>query len=158
MLFRRIGDIRKSVNQPAPQSEARIVTRRNVFLRMLTLVAALPMSAILRMRAFAAETESQAGRGFYKIVYYDVPAEHWQDFLEMCRVNADASLKDPGLTSFKVLLSRDAANTVIAVEGYRDEDASKAHQQTAHFHAFVEGAQKFGVKRSVVTASGYYPV
>jgi hypothetical protein len=51
---------------------------------MLILVAALLMSAILRMRAFAAAIHPRAGRGFYKIVSYEVPTEHWQDFLEIC--------------------------------------------------------------------------
>jgi quinol monooxygenase YgiN len=72
-------------------------------------------------------------------------------------VNATASLKERGITSFEVLISEEAANTVIAVESYRDEDASKAHQQTTHFQAPVHGAQSFGVKRSVVTANRYYP-
>jgi len=158
-MFRdvKFEDFRQSENHSALRNETGIVTRRNVFLRMLTLVAALPMSAILRMRAFAAAIDAEAGRGFYKIVSYEVPPEHWQDFLETCKVNADASLKEPGITSFAVLLSRDKANTVIAVEAYRDEDASKAHQQTAHFHAFVQGAQRFGVKRSLVEATRYYP-
>jgi hypothetical protein len=45
--------------------------------------------------------ESEAGRGFYKIVTYEVPQEHWQELLEMCRVNAAALLKNPGVTSFE---------------------------------------------------------
>jgi quinol monooxygenase YgiN len=153
----KFDDIGQSVNQSDLCDGSGIVTRRNLFQRMLTLVAALPMSGIPGTRAFAAAIDPEAGRGFYKIVSYEVPPEGWQDFLAMCKVNAEASLKEPGVTGFEVLLSRGAANTVIAVEAYRDEDASKAHQQTAHFHTFVEGAQRLGVKRTVVEATRYYP-
>jgi quinol monooxygenase YgiN len=153
----QFDDIRHSDDQPAVRDQANTVSRRNAILRMFTLAAALPISGVAQTRAMASAIDSKDGRGFYKIVSYEVPPEHWQEFLELCKVNADASLKEPGITSFAVLLSRDAANTAIGVEAYRDEDASKAHQQTAHFHAFVQGAQKFGVKRSVVEATRYYP-
>jgi autoinducer 2-degrading protein len=90
-------------------------------------------------------------------VTYQVPAEHWQDFLAAAEVNGRASLEEPGITSFSLLTAQDSANTLIAVEVYKDEDASKAHQQTAHFLAFVQAGQKFGVKRSAVVANRYFP-
>jgi quinol monooxygenase YgiN len=148
--------LQPSINQPAPRRATGAVTRRNIFLRMLALAAAFPIPGMLRSRAFA-EGNEEGGQRFYKIVSYEVPPEGWQEFLAMGKANAEASLKDPGLISFDLLLSRDAANTVIAVEAYRDEDASKAHQQTGHFRAFVDGAQRLGVKRSVVTATRYFP-
>lgn len=153
----KFDDVRQSDDQADLCSQANSVSRRNALRRMCTLAATLPISDIFKTCAFAASIDAKDGRGFYKIVSYEVPPEHWQDFLELCKVNADASLKEPGITSFAVLLSRDAAYTAIAVEAYRDEDASKAHQQTAHFHSFVQGAQKLGVKRSVVEATRYYP-
>jgi hypothetical protein len=82
----KFEEIRQFEDLSALRDEAGIVTRRNVFLRMLILVAALPMSANLQMRAFAAAIDSRAGRGFYKIVSYEVPTEHWQDFLEICKI------------------------------------------------------------------------
>ena len=124
---------------------------------MLTIAATLPLAGIALKRAGAAATNPAAGRGFYKIVTYEVPQEHWQEFLDMCRVNATASLKESGVTSFEVLISREGPSTIIAVEAYRDEDASKTHQQTEHFQTLVHGAQSVGVKRSVVTANRYYP-
>jgi quinol monooxygenase YgiN len=133
------------------------VTRRNLFVRMLMLAAALPIAGIFAPRSAEAKTNLPARHGFYKIVSYQVPAEHWQDFLDACKINGAASLKEPGITRFEVLLSSDTPNTAIAVEVYKDEDASKAHQQTAHFQAFVQTGQRLGVKRSVVAATRYYP-
>jgi hypothetical protein len=75
--------VRQSENQSALRDEAGIFTRRNVFLRMFTLVAALSMSAILGVRAFAATIDPKTRRGFYEIASYEVPPEHWQDFLEI---------------------------------------------------------------------------
>jgi hypothetical protein len=60
----KFEDIRQSEYLSTLRDEAGIVTRRNVFLRMLILVTALPMSANLRMRAFAAAINPKAGREF----------------------------------------------------------------------------------------------
>jgi len=57
-------DILLSEDLSTLRDEAGIVTRRNVFLRMLILVTALPMSANLRMRAFAAAINPTARREF----------------------------------------------------------------------------------------------
>jgi quinol monooxygenase YgiN len=133
------------------------VTRRNLFVRMLTLAATLPIAGIFAPRASAAKIDPPGGHGYYKIVTYQVAPEHWQEFLDACKVNGAASLKESGITRFEVLLSEDTPNTAIAIEVYKDEDASKAHQQTAHFHAFVQTGQKLGVKRTVVAATRYYP-
>jgi quinol monooxygenase YgiN len=140
---------------PRRNKEAEI-TRRNVFLRLLTLFAAMPFSGVLLRQASASPTEAQAG-SLYKIVTYQVPAEHWKDFLAIAEVNGRASLDEPGITSFSLLTPQDSANTLIAVEVYKDEHASSAHQQTPHFLAFVQGAQKLGIKRSAVVANRYFP-
>jgi hypothetical protein len=53
--------------------EAGTITRRNVFLCALTLVTALSMTAILRVRSYAAAIDSNDGPQFYKILTYEVP-------------------------------------------------------------------------------------
>jgi hypothetical protein len=78
--------IQQSENQSALRDEASKVTRRNAFLGMLTLVAALSMSAKSRMCVFAAAINPKTGWEFYKIMICEVPPEHWQDFLEICRI------------------------------------------------------------------------
>jgi quinol monooxygenase YgiN len=130
------------------------VTRRNVFFRLLTLLAAAPVSGLLARRANASPTSSEAG-SLYKIVTYQVPPEHWQDFLAIAEINAQASRKEPGITSFTLLIPQQTPNAAIAVEVYKNADASAAHQSTPHFHAFVQGAQKLGVTRSIVIADRY---
>jgi quinol monooxygenase YgiN len=154
--FDSLDSLDQSGNQQSSRN-GEAVTRRSLFARMLTLAAALPLSSILVPRAAAAKIDASAGRGFYKIVTYATPPEHWREFLDACKVNGEASRKETGITSFEVLIAQDAPNTVIAVEAYRDEDASKAHQKTAHFLSFVQAVQRLGVKRSVVAATRYYP-
>jgi quinol monooxygenase YgiN len=162
MLHRMNQSSDESENQHLPHGlsskDEGSVTRRNLFVRMLTLAATLPIAGIFAPRAAAARIDPPAGRGYYKIVSYTVAPEHWQEFLDACKVNGAASLKEPGITGFEVLISSDTPNTAIAIEVYKDEDASKAHQQTAHFHAFVQTGQKLGVKRSVIQATRYYPI
>lgn len=138
-------------------ASSRLVTRRSLFARLSTLWAALPVASVLCARGFAASTDAATKSGFYKIVNYEVPPEHWQEFLEAAKVNAEASKKDRGVTGFSLLLPRDAANAMVALESYEDEGASAAHQHTAHFHTFVDVAQGLGVKRTVVEATRYFP-
>ncbi len=145
-----------STQQQLPRNHEQGVTRRNVFLRLLTLLAAAPFSRLLTRRAQASTTSPQPG-SLYKIVTYKVPAEHWQEFLAIAEINAQASRQEPGITSFTLLVQQETPNTAIAVEVYKDAPASASHQSTPHFHAFVEGAQKLGVQRSLVIANRYDP-
>jgi autoinducer 2-degrading protein len=134
------------------------VTRRSLFASMLGVAAALPMAGMFGPEAFAATPDAQSkGGGFYKIVSYEVPPDHWQEFLDACRMNAEASRKDRGVISFELLLPRDTASRMVAVEAYVNEDASRSHQQTAHFHVFADVAQRLGVTRAVVEAERYLP-
>ncbi len=86
-----------------------------------------------------------------------MPAQHWQEFLALAEINAHASRQEPGITSFTLLLPQETPHTAIAIEVYKDAAASAAHQQTPHFHAFVQGAQKLGVQRSLILADRYDP-
>ncbi len=143
-------------SDPPRRSEEHDVTRRNVFTRLLTLLAAAPFSGLLTRRAQASAASPQPG-SLYKIVTYKVPAEHWQEFLAIAEINAQASRQESGITSFSLLLPQESPNTAIAIEVYIDSAASAAHQSTPHFHAFVEGAQKLGVQRSLILADRYDP-
>lgn len=148
-----------STPQPTPQprrKQQQDVTRRNVFVRFLTLLAAAPFSGFLTRRADASTTSPEAG-SLYKLVTYQVPAEHWQEFLVLAEINALASRKEPGITSFTLLIPQETPHTAIAVEVYKSAAASASHQSTAHFHAFVHGTQRLGVTRSLVLANPYDP-
>jgi autoinducer 2-degrading protein len=141
---------------PPRRSDEQDLTRRNVFVRLLTLLAAASFSGLLTRRANASSPTPQPG-SLYKLVTYQVPAEHWQEFLAIAEINAQASRQEPGITSFTLLLPQETPHTAIAVEVYIDAAASAAHQSTPHFHAFVQGAQKLGVQRSLIIADRYDP-
>jgi quinol monooxygenase YgiN len=122
---------------------------------MLGFAAALPtLSGLISRRASA---EPPTGTAVVNIVTFEVPAEGMERFLAISKTNTEASLKEPGITGFEVLLPKDAANQVMLVETYRDETAYKAHRTTPHFLAFVEGVKEIGAKRSAVVATRFFP-
>lgn len=55
------------------------------------------------------------------------------DFLAASTDNARASLTEPGVLRFDVIQDRDDPDHVVLVEVYRDDGASAAHKQTAHY-------------------------
>lgn len=120
-----------------------------------TTLTAVP--GLLVRKASAAMPEMAKGTAVVNLVTFEVPAEGMERFLAISKTNTEASLKEPGITGFEVLLPKDAANTVMLVETYRDETAYKAHRVTPHFLAFVEGVKEIGAKRSAVVATRYFP-
>lgn len=56
-----------------------------------------------------------------------------EEFLAATRVNAQASLGEPGVLRFDVLQDQADAEHVVLVEVYRDDDASAAHKLTEHY-------------------------
>ncbi len=55
------------------------------------------------------------------------------DFLAASLDNARASLTEPGVLRFDVIQDQEDPGHVVLVEVYRDDDASAAHKQTAHY-------------------------
>ena len=55
------------------------------------------------------------------------------DFLAATLVNAQASLGEPGVLRFDVIQDQADPEHVVLTEVYRDDDASAAHKQTAHY-------------------------
>jgi len=98
-----------------------------------------------------------AGPAVVNLVTFAVPASGMERFLAISKTNSEASLKEPGITGFEVLVARDTPNTVLLVETYRDEAAYKAHRITPHFLAFVEGVKEIGATRTAVVANRYFP-
>jgi (4S)-4-hydroxy-5-phosphonooxypentane-2,3-dione isomerase len=56
-----------------------------------------------------------------------------EDFLAASLDNARASLGEPGVLRFDVIQDQGDPEHVVLVEVYRDDDASAAHKQTAHY-------------------------
>jgi quinol monooxygenase YgiN len=134
-----------------------VVTRRSAVVRMLGFAAALPTVAGLLGRRAEAEAPV-AGPALVNLVTFTVPAAGMERFLAISKTNSEASLKEPGITGFEVLIARDTPNTVLLVETYRDEAAYKTHHQAPHFLAFVQGAKEIGATRTAVVANRYFPV
>jgi autoinducer 2-degrading protein len=55
------------------------------------------------------------------------------DFLAVTLDNARASLTEPGVLRFDVIQDQEDPGHVVLVEVYRDDGASAAHKQTAHY-------------------------
>jgi (4S)-4-hydroxy-5-phosphonooxypentane-2,3-dione isomerase len=55
------------------------------------------------------------------------------DFLAASLENARASLAEPGVLRFDVIQDQGDPDHLVLVEVYRDDDASAAHKQTAHY-------------------------
>jgi quinol monooxygenase YgiN len=138
------------------RDQGALVTRRSAVVRMLGFAAALPTFAgLLGRRAEAAEPAG--GTAIVNLVTFTVPAAGMERFLAISKTNTEASLKEPGITGFEVLVARDTPNTVLLVETYRDEAAYKTHHQAPHFLAFVQGSKEIGATRTAVVATRYFP-
>ncbi len=66
-------------------------------------------------------------------VFVHVRPEHVAAFIEATRVNAAASLLEPGVARFDVVQALDDPTRFVLVEAYRTEDAAGAHKGTAHY-------------------------
>ena len=69
------------------------------------------------------------------IVHVDIEVvpEQLDAFLAATAENAAASRNEPGVVRFDVLSDRTDPNHVVLVEIYRDEAATAAHKETAHY-------------------------
>ncbi len=58
---------------------------------------------------------------------------HERDFIEATVKNHAASVKEPGNLRFDFLQSKDDPSRFLLYEAYENEQAAKAHKQTAHY-------------------------
>ena len=69
-------------------------------------------------------------------VHARVRPERVEDFLAATRVNARASLAEPGILRFDVIQDQADQGHVVLVEVYRDDEAPAAHKLTPHYAAW----------------------
>jgi (4S)-4-hydroxy-5-phosphonooxypentane-2,3-dione isomerase len=62
-----------------------------------------------------------------------VNSESVEGFIEATIENARNSVREPGIARFDVVQQTDDPTRFVLVEVYRDEAASKAHKETAHY-------------------------
>jgi (4S)-4-hydroxy-5-phosphonooxypentane-2,3-dione isomerase len=80
------------------------------------------------------------------------------DFLAATQVNAQASLAEPGVLRFDVIQDQGDPAHVVLVEVYRDEEASAAHKQTAHYATWRDAvAEMMAQPRESARYSAVFP-
>jgi autoinducer 2-degrading protein len=94
------------------------------------------------------------------IVHVDVHVAPDQvaDFLAATRINAAASLAEPGVLRFDVVQDRADPSHVVLVEVYRDDAAAGAHKETPHYAVWRDAvADMMAVPRSSMKFSAVVP-
>lgn len=69
-------------------------------------------------------------------VMVHVKKEFLEQFKEVCRMNHENSIKEPGNRRFDILQSKDDPTKFMLYEAYDSEAAVAAHKQTAHYAAW----------------------
>jgi autoinducer 2-degrading protein len=75
---------------------------------------------------------------FVVCVHVQVKPEHIEAFIAASRENAANTILEPGNLRFDVLQQADDPQRFVLYEVYRDEEASQAHKQTAHYGRWRE--------------------
>jgi quinol monooxygenase YgiN len=69
-------------------------------------------------------------------VHVHVQADAVEAFRQATLVNAEQSLKEPGVARFDVVQQKDDPTRFVLVEAYRTTEAISAHKDTAHYAAW----------------------
>lgn len=92
------------------------------------------------------------------IVHVQVKPEHVQDFIAACRLNHEASVREPGNRRFDVAQSAEDPSRFILYEAYVDTEAAAAHKKTAHYLQWRDNvAPWMAVPRLGVPYTGLFP-
>ena len=80
---------------------------------------------------------------FVVCVHVRVKPEHVEKFIAASGENAANTIREPGNLRFDVLQQADDPQQFVLYEVYRDEEASKAHKQTAHYARWRETVENW---------------
>jgi autoinducer 2-degrading protein len=83
------------------------------------------------------------------LVHVHVRHDRVEAFIEVTRVNHEASRREPGNLRFDVLRSVDDRERFVLYEAYRDEEAARAHKTTAHYLAWRDAVADWMVEPRV---------
>ena len=67
------------------------------------------------------------------LVHIHVKPEHVEAFIEACRANHEASLREPGNLRFDLLQNPADPTRFMFYEAYRSEHDAALHKQTIHY-------------------------
>jgi quinol monooxygenase YgiN len=71
------------------------------------------------------------------IVNIHIKTDHIEAFRAATMENARNSRQEPGIARFDLLQQTDDPARFVLVEAYRDQAATVAHKETAHYHAWL---------------------
>ena len=74
-------------------------------------------------------------------VIIQVKPDDIEQFKEATRINAKASLEEPGIARFDVLQEEGKPESFVLVEVYRTKDDSMRHKETAHYQRWRDMAE-----------------
>jgi autoinducer 2-degrading protein len=67
------------------------------------------------------------------IVHVHVKENHVDDFIEACKLNHEASIKEPGNRRFDVLQSDTNPAKFVLYEAYANTEEAAKHKETGHY-------------------------
>lgn len=95
---------------------------------------------------------------YVTIVNVWVKSAHIDDFIEACRLNHKASIKESGNRRFDVLHSDEDSTRFVLYEAYDTEDSAREHKKTSHYLNWREAvADWMEQPRNGVTYTGLFP-
>jgi len=95
---------------------------------------------------------------YITLVYVEVKQGHIDDFQQACKLNHEASIKEPGNVRFDILQSSEAPHQFVLYEAYASKAAAAAHKDTPHYLRWRETvADWMAAPRKGVSYTGLYP-
>jgi len=79
-------------------------------------------------------------------VFVQVKPDCINDFKEATRVNAKASLEEPGIARFDVLQEEGKPDSFVLVEVYRTKEDPARHKETMHYQQWQETVENMMAK------------
>jgi quinol monooxygenase YgiN len=91
-------------------------------------------------------------------VHVHVDSESVEAFIEATIENARNSIREPGIARFDLLQQTDDPTRFVLVEVYRDQKATEAHRDTAHYAKWRDKvASMMSEPRTRETFSNLFP-
>ncbi len=92
------------------------------------------------------------------IVYVHVKPDCIDAFIEACRANHEASVKEAGNRRFDVLQSADNPAFFVLYEAYATAEGAAAHKQTEHYQTWRTAvAEMMAEARQGIGYNGLFP-
>jgi autoinducer 2-degrading protein len=91
-------------------------------------------------------------------VQVQVKPDAIQAFRAATLLNAQASVREPGIARFDVIQSREDPSRFVLIEAYRNADAPAAHKETTHYQAWRDAvADLMAAPRTSVKYTNVFP-